>query len=139
MKSAFLGLGFLATLGCSAEGASQMAESIEERIKHDPPKTGSYLTSEGAKYDVSATGGATLTVQGPGDLCLRFWRKEKPVGEEGIVELAGQRCDNDTFGDLKWKAMYSYRVPDQLVIYPPGIFENPDLRPIQIKYVENQA
>jgi hypothetical protein len=84
---------------------------------------------------VSTNGGAALTVRSnDGKLCLRFWRQKLPVSENRLLRLDGQICQNRTFGDLDWHAMYSYNKPNVFIIYAPGTFKQDNILPIEIHY-----
>jgi hypothetical protein len=99
--------------------------------------SGEYKTVGDQTFKVSTSGATALTVRSSnGKLCLRFWRQKQPVGEDGLLRLDGQTCDNKKFGDLDWQAMFSYKKPSLFILYPPGTFALDDVRPIEIRYDE---
>lgn len=105
------------------------------------PMSGVYVTPSGSRYDVSITGPTPLSVyEGPGGLCLQFWAPkvigDDPVGRfqkrSGLRRLHGQTCDNRTFGDLGWSAIWSSKVQDRIRIYPPPNPSGGNVEPMQL-------
>jgi hypothetical protein len=106
-------------------------------VGQSPPKSGTYADSNEKIYEVNTKGGPALTITGPDDFCLQFWRDNEPKIIQGVEKLEGQRCKNRTFGDLQWSLTFAYKKPEVINIYPPNVFKDKKLKPITVYYRED--
>lgn len=93
--------------------------AISDWMFGDRPESGTYSSQSGERFRVSTDGATALSVTND-DTCLQFWRYKEPQIEADIETLKGQSCGNDTFGDLDWTAVYSYKVPNEFILTGPN-------------------
>lgn len=125
----------LLLLGGCAEG-SNTAMTLDDQTGMVSAPSGDYRDLDGRVFSVSTSGAVALSVRNDADnICLRFWRDKEPTGEDRLLRLRGQTCENTTFGELDWTAMYSYDKPSMFILYPPGAFTDAETKPIEIRHI----
>ena len=87
----------------------------------EAPYSGSYSTESGEEYLVSTNGPTALSIKGPDELCLLFWRSKDPQLIDGVETLRGQTCSNGKFGDYDWSVSVAERRREVLVLVPPPV------------------
>ncbi len=96
-----------------------------------PPKEGTYVSATGERYLVSTSGLSALSINGPKELCLLFWRAKEPKVINGSEVLKGQKCGDPA---SKWMLGYSSSKQGSLLLFPPDVFEDSDTRMIVINH-----
>lgn len=97
------------------------------------PQSGTYLDSQGKMYSVLSQASRTLTITGDGEFCLRLEKGDIADTNQELEMLKGRHCSDDIAEPSNWSAVFSHSKAGYLIIYPPKIFSDRNVKPIELR------
>jgi len=109
-----------------------------QTVEYSKLLVGSYKTDKGIRFDFRVLEDDYITVQSiDHQLCLNFLKHgdELKQIEGDFVKLEVSECSEDPQNARTWRLTFSKSSKELVIIYPPGVFLDDNVRPIELKRI----